>query len=54
MNVTAANLEAAIAAADTAASAADWVEARAQLELALHLVAVMEAKYPAGAEAEVV
>lgn len=51
--ITATDLEAAIAAADTAASAADWVEVRAQLELALHLVAVMEFLYPDGAEAAV-
>lgn len=50
---TARHLEAAIAAADTAASAADWVEADRQLVLARHLVAVMEALYPDGAEAAV-
>lgn len=36
-----------------AVGAAEWHEARRQLELALHLVAVMEVLYPDGAEAEV-
>ena len=47
---TARHLEAAIAAADVAASAADWHEADRQLGLARHLVAVMEVLYPDGAE----
>lgn len=47
---TARHLEAAIAAADVAASAADWHEADRQLVLARHLVAVMEVLYPDGAE----
>lgn len=50
---TARHLEAAIAAADVAASAADWHEADRQLALARHLVAVMEVLYPDGAEAAV-